>query len=473
MFLLALAIVDDLGAVLVIALFYTDGINLGALLLSFLVWAGALAYGRFGGGKALAFALIGPVMWYFMLKSGVHATIAGVLMALAVPLRHRLPPQQLQQELRALTPGRRFEQVEAVIEHLEDVLERAHSPLHKIEHALAPCVAFLIMPVFAFFNAGVALGGGETELISAVSIGAFARPAAGQADRRRRVRRAGGQDRADAAARRHSWQGLIGVGLLAGIGFTMSLFIASLAFPDAELLPGQDGRAVRFGGRCAGGARLPAPRPAARQYPRRLSLARRDVIWRRVEASSLQRDGGRAMTRDLSLFALDASRDFGERIAGHLGIALSGHEERAFEDGEHKARPLVNVRGRDVFVVQSLYGDADETVNDKLCKLLFFIGTLRDASAARVTAVVPYLAYARKDRKTQARDPVTTRYVAALFEAVNVDRLLSMDVHNLAAFRTRSAAPPIISRRARCSRSTSQERSATSRSWCCRPMSAG
>jgi ribose-phosphate pyrophosphokinase len=148
-----------------------------------------------------------------------------------------------------------------------------------------------------------------------------------------------------------------------------------------------------------------------------------------------------AMTRDLSLFALDASRNFGERIAGHLGIALSGHEERAFEDGEHKARPLVNVRGHDVFVVQSLYGDADESANDKLCKLLFFIGALRDASAARVTAVVPYLAYARKDRKTQARDPVTTRYVAALFEAVGVDRILSMDVHNLAAFQNAFRCP--------------------------------
>jgi ribose-phosphate pyrophosphokinase len=70
--------------------------------------------------------------------------------------------------------------------------------------------------------------------------------------------------------------------------------------------------------------------------------------------------------REISLFALGGSREFGARIAGHLGIALDDHEDRTFEDGEHKARPLVSVRGRDVFVVQSLYGDADETVNDKL-----------------------------------------------------------------------------------------------------------
>jgi ribose-phosphate pyrophosphokinase len=145
--------------------------------------------------------------------------------------------------------------------------------------------------------------------------------------------------------------------------------------------------------------------------------------------------------RQISLFALDGSREFGERIAAHLGIALDDHEERAFEDGEHKARPLVSVRNRDVFVVHSLHGDPDASGNDKLCKLLFFIGALRDASAARVTAVVPYLAYARKDRKTQTRDPVTTRYVAALFEAVGVDRVVTIDVHNLAAFQNAFRCP--------------------------------
>ncbi len=137
----------------------------------------------------------------------------------------------------------------------------------------------------------------------------------------------------------------------------------------------------------------------------------------------------------ICLFALNASRRYGQAIAEHLGIALCEHEEREFEDGEHKSRPLVNVRGKDVFVVQSLYGEPQQSANDKLCRLLFFIGALKDASAARVTAVVPYLAYARKDRKTQPRDPVTTRYVAAVFEAVGVDRVLTLDVHNLAAYQ--------------------------------------
>ena len=136
-----------------------------------------------------------------------------------------------------------------------------------------------------------------------------------------------------------------------------------------------------------------------------------------------------------TLFALNASRRYGEQIAAHLGTALAPHEERDFEDGEHKTRPLANVRGTHAFVIQSLYGDAQQSVNDKLCRLLFFIGALRDASAASVTAVVPYLCYARKDRKTKARDPVTTRYVAALFEAVGTSRVVTVDVHNLAAFQ--------------------------------------
>ncbi|MGZ8355615.1 MAG: ribose-phosphate diphosphokinase [Telluria sp.] len=137
----------------------------------------------------------------------------------------------------------------------------------------------------------------------------------------------------------------------------------------------------------------------------------------------------------LCLFALNSSRAFGERVAHHLGIALCHHEERNFEDGEHKARPLAPVRGRDVYIVQSLAGDADESVNDKLCRLLFFIGAVRDAGAQRVTAVVPYLAYSRKDRQTKERDPVTTRYVACLFEAAGADAVVTLDVHNLAAFQ--------------------------------------
>ena len=151
-----------------------------------------------------------------------------------------------------------------------------------------------------------------------------------------------------------------------------------------------------------------------------------------------------AMAGEASLmliFALNATRDLGTAVARALGLELAPHEEREFEDGEHKARPLISVRGRDVYVVQSLHGGPEASPNDKLCRLLFFAGALRDAGAARVTAVVPYLAYARKDRRTQLRDPITTRYVAQLIEAVGVDRVVTVDVHNLAAFENAFRCP--------------------------------
>jgi len=136
----------------------------------------------------------------------------------------------------------------------------------------------------------------------------------------------------------------------------------------------------------------------------------------------------------MQIFALDASRDFGQGVAAALGLPLAPHEERRFEDGEHKARPLVGVRGADAYVVQSLHGGPEDSPDDKLCRLLFFLGALRDAGAARLTAVVPYLAYARKDRRTKPRDPVTSRYVAQLFEAVGTDAVVTLEVHNPAAF---------------------------------------
>ena len=138
---------------------------------------------------------------------------------------------------------------------------------------------------------------------------------------------------------------------------------------------------------------------------------------------------------DLIVFGLNASHEFAAQVSSFMGLSLAPHEERDFEDGEHKARPLISVRGKDVFVIHSLYGEPAISANDKLMRLLFFIGALKDAAAARVTAVVPYLAYARKDRKTKVRDPVSTRYIATLFEAVGTDVVMTLDVHNLAAFQ--------------------------------------
>ncbi|HYA76408.1 MAG TPA: ribose-phosphate diphosphokinase [Burkholderiaceae bacterium] len=141
-----------------------------------------------------------------------------------------------------------------------------------------------------------------------------------------------------------------------------------------------------------------------------------------------------AVGQRMLIFALSATQDFGTKLVEVLGVPLSALEERSFEDGEHKSRPLVDVRGQDTFVVQSLHGGPEQDGPDKLLRLLFFLATLRDHGAARVTAVVPYLAYARKDRRTQPHDPIGSRYVAQLLEAVGTDVLLSLEVHNPAAF---------------------------------------
>src|SRR5690606_13176526 len=139
-------------------------------------------------------------------------------------------------------------------------------------------------------------------------------------------------------------------------------------------------------------------------------------------------------TRPLSIFALDGSHALATRIAQHLGIALAPVEERGFEDGEHKVRPLAGVRDHDTYVVHSLYGEPEASANDKLVRMLFLIAALHDAGAERVTAVTPYLCYARKDARTQPRDPVSSRYVAQLFEAVGASRVLAVEVHNPAAY---------------------------------------
>jgi ribose-phosphate pyrophosphokinase len=159
------------------------------------------------------------------------------------------------------------------------------------------------------------------------------------------------------------------------------------------------------------------------------TMTTESFIWSPPSAPS-----GRTVSPHLRLFALHATADLGKAVADALGCKLSAHEEREFEDAEHKVRPLDTVGGSSVYVVQSLHSGPSESANDKLCRLLFFIGALKDAGAARVTAVVPYLCYARKDRRTKPNDPVTTRYIAGLFEAVGTDCIVTLEVHNPVAF---------------------------------------
>lgn len=136
----------------------------------------------------------------------------------------------------------------------------------------------------------------------------------------------------------------------------------------------------------------------------------------------------------MKLFGLNQTRGFAERLAAELGVSLAAHEERDFEDGEFKVRSLEDVHGADVVVCQSLAADRHASSSDKLVRLVVFCGSLRDAGAARVTALVPYLAFWRKDRRSQPRDPITTAYVARILEAVGVDAVVTIDAHSVATF---------------------------------------
>lgn len=141
----------------------------------------------------------------------------------------------------------------------------------------------------------------------------------------------------------------------------------------------------------------------------------------------------------LRLFSFDSSNDFGHRVAESLQTdpyqPLTDKDERCFEDGECYVASLENVRGADCFVINSCYSDNEESVNDKLMKMWTFIGSLKDASAGRVTAVMPYFPYARQDRKTSSRAPITTKYIAQLFESVGTNRILTIDAHNPTALQ--------------------------------------
>ncbi len=210
-FLTALAILDDLGAVMIIAIFYTAELNILALIGAFGVVGILVALNKSGYQKLAPYLGLGVILWGFVFASGVHATLAGVLLALTIPLK--------------ASPG---------------APDDMHSPLHKLEHALHPWVVFLVIPIFGFANAGVSLAGiGPAVLLSSVplgiSLGLFLGKQIGVFGFAWLTIRAGFADLPAHA----TWLQLYGVSLLAGIGFTMSLFIGSLAFSSSELLQDQ------------------------------------------------------------------------------------------------------------------------------------------------------------------------------------------------------------------------------------------
>lgn len=247
-FLTAVAVFDDLLAVLVIALFYTDTLNLGALGVGGAVLA-LLVLLNFVGIRTLAvYGVLGLVVWLAFLASGVHATIAGVLVAFTIPARNRVDWSQFVERAHGLLhecepaessgePMLTGERQQSAVRALEDLTEGVQAPLQRLEHGLHPWVAFGIVPLFALANAGVGLAGANlTSDGLPVALGVIAglvlgKPIGLLVSTWLVVRSGIG-----VLPLGVQWRHMIGVGCLAGVGFTMSLFIATLAFADAALL---------------------------------------------------------------------------------------------------------------------------------------------------------------------------------------------------------------------------------------------
>ena len=210
-FLTAVAIVDDMGAVAIIAVFYTDAIDVGALAAAAGTLAAMWGMNRRGVRRLSPYMAGFALLWFLVLLSGVHATVAGVLAAMTVPVM--------------LSPG---------------TPDDAASPLHRLEHALHPWVAYAVVPLFAFANAGVSLAGVTaatltSPLVAGIAAALFLGKQAGILGAVWAAERTGFARRPRGAA----WRQVYGVALLAGIGFTMSLFIGGLAFPGDAALAGQ------------------------------------------------------------------------------------------------------------------------------------------------------------------------------------------------------------------------------------------
>ena len=247
-FLTAVAIVDDLIAVLVIALFYTSDLHLLWLAGGLGVVVLLLAANLVGIRAPIVYGALGAVVWLAFLESGVHATIAGVLVALTIPARRRIDTPTFVQRVRQVV--QQFEQSgrdrdrlhasegqQSAVLELEDICEQAQAPLQKIEHDLHGWVAFVIMPIFAFANAGVALpanslGGESLPVLLGILLGLVIGKPVGIFAASWLAVRTG----IAALPSGVNWLHMLGVGVLGGMGFTMSLFIASLAFDQPELL---------------------------------------------------------------------------------------------------------------------------------------------------------------------------------------------------------------------------------------------
>lgn len=248
-FLSAFAIADDIGAVTVIAVFFTDEISWSNFGIAFGFLAVLSVANRLDVRNPLPYVVIGVLVWYYFLLSGVHTTVAGVLLATTVPIRVRIDADSFYERARYLLDEFKSydedstdmlpatEEQRAAVQALEAECQHVESPLQRMEHALHPWVAFLIMPIFGLANAGVSLDSGlGSAATSSVTVGIFVGLVVGKSVGVTLFAWLAVRTGIAAMPRDVNWRQVFGVALLGGIGFTVALFITSLAFADESLI---------------------------------------------------------------------------------------------------------------------------------------------------------------------------------------------------------------------------------------------
>jgi len=243
-FMLALAIVDDVGAILVIAFFYTPTISLGALAVAggLLVVLVALALRR---APISMFVVVGIFFWASILSSGVHATIAGVILGLVAPTKSKFTPEQLAESVEPLLTNFRSQilsqdraSADATLMGLDELLRGTDSIAERLERSIHPWVSFLVLPLFALASAGVVLSLEQLRLVflSPIALGIFMGLVVGKAVGITMFSLLAVQWKIAGMADGLTWAGIAGVGILAGVGFTVALFISGLSFENEALV---------------------------------------------------------------------------------------------------------------------------------------------------------------------------------------------------------------------------------------------
>ncbi|AFI05793.1 sodium/proton antiporter NhaA [Helicobacter cetorum] len=235
-FLITLAVADDLGAIIVIAVFYTTNLKLAWLLGALGVILGLALLNRLNVRLLLPYLLLGVVLWFCVHESGIHATIAAVILAFMIPVK--MPKNSESKELLELSKHYAQTSVEVlltkeqqqILHSIEKKTSALQSPLERLEHFLAPISGYFIMPLFAFANAGVSISSSTNLEVDKVLLGVILGLCLGKPLGIFLITFIGEKLKITARPKGISWWHILGAGLLAGIGFTMSMFISNLAF---------------------------------------------------------------------------------------------------------------------------------------------------------------------------------------------------------------------------------------------------